>query len=106
MQSIQSVSGADCQYETRPEFPDRALLPAELHSAEEVCTMRFVLIVGAALGFLVASEGVASAQTFRTGPEANKYLFMFYAIDDMTREFSLPEIEAIKKNSEPMVYAD
>jgi hypothetical protein len=68
--------------------------------------MRFVLFVAAALGFLVASEGAASAQTFRTGPEANKYLFMFYAIDDMTREFSLPEIEAIKKNSEPMVYAD
>jgi hypothetical protein len=31
---------------------------------------------------------------------------MFYTIDDMTREFGLPEIEAMRKNSEPMVYAD
>jgi hypothetical protein len=67
--------------------------------------MRLVLIVAAFVGLLAAPSG-ARAQTFRTGPEANKYLFMFYAIDDMAREFSLPEIEAVKKNSEPMVYAD
>jgi hypothetical protein len=67
--------------------------------------MRLVLIVAGVIGLLAAPSG-ARAQTFRTGPEANKYLFMFYAIDDMAREFSLPEIEAVKKNSEPMVYAD
>ena len=65
--------------------------------------MRLVLLT-AAVGLLAG--GSAGAQTFRTGPEANKYLFMFYAIDDMTGEFSLPAIEAMKKNSEPMVYAD
>ena len=64
------------------------------------------LILFAAAGVLLAATGPASAQTFRTGPEANKYLFMFYAIDDMTGEFSVPAIEAMKKNSEPMVYAD
>jgi hypothetical protein len=68
--------------------------------------MRLVLFAAACVGLFVASERAATAQSFRTGPEANKYLFMFYAIDDMTREFSLPEIESIKKNSEPMVYAD
>jgi hypothetical protein len=31
---------------------------------------------------------------------------MFYAIDDMAREFSLPEIETIKKNSDATIYAD
>lgn len=65
--------------------------------------MRLALL--AAAGLLVAAAP-AGAQTFRTGPEANKYLFMFYAIDDMTGEFSLPAIEAMRKNSEPMVYAD
>ena len=64
--------------------------------------MRLVLLAATAL----VAAAPASAQTFRTGPEANKYLFMFYAIDDMTGEFSLPAIEAMKKNSEPMVYAD
>ena len=68
--------------------------------------MRLVLFAAAGVGLFVASEPAATAQTFRTGPEANKYLFMFYAIDDMTREFSLPEIEAMKKNSEATVYAD
>jgi len=67
--------------------------------------MRLVLFVAAVVG-LFAAPPAARAQTFRTGPEANKYLFMFYAIDDMAREFSLPEIEQVQKNSEPMVYAD
>jgi hypothetical protein len=60
----------------------------------------------AAAGLLLAAGQSANAQSFRTGPEANKYLFMFYAIDDMAREFKLAEIEAIKKNSEATVYAD
>lgn len=68
--------------------------------------MRRVLFAVAFVGLVVGFAPAAHAQTFRTGPEANKYLFMFYAIDEMTREFSLPEIEAIRKNSEPMVYAD
>jgi hypothetical protein len=68
--------------------------------------MRRVLF-GAAFALLfVGLAPTANAQAFRTGPEANKYLFMFYAIDDMTREFSPAEIEKIKKNSEATVYAD
>src|SRR5260370_19702797 len=58
------------------------------------------------VGLFVSSGQTARAQAIRTGPEANKYLFMFYAIDDMTSEFKLGEIETMKKNSEPMIYAD
>ena len=68
--------------------------------------MRSVLLAAAGVVGLFISGQSANAQSFRTGPEANKYLFMFYAIDDMAREFSLPEIEAIKKNSDATVYAD
>jgi hypothetical protein len=68
--------------------------------------MRRVLF-GAAFALLFAGFApTANAQAFRTGPEANKYLFMFYAIDDMTREFSPAEIEQMKKRSEATVYAD
>lgn len=66
--------------------------------------MRFSLLAAAVV--CLAADRPAAAQSFRTGPEANKYLFMFYAIDDMTREFNLADLEAMKKNSEPMVYAD
>src|SRR5258708_9319600 len=68
--------------------------------------MRLTLFATAFVGLFVALGQPARAQTFRTGPEANKYLFMFYAIDDMTREFKLVEIETMKKNSEAMIYAD
>jgi hypothetical protein len=67
--------------------------------------MRLALLAAAVVG-LAGTCSTAHAQAIRTGPEANKYLFMFYAIDEMTREFKLAEIEAIRKNSEPMVYAD
>jgi hypothetical protein len=65
-----------------------------------------VLFAAAFIGLFFGSSQVSNAQAFRTGPEANKYRFMFYAIDDMVREFSLAEIEAIKKNSDATVYAD
>jgi len=68
--------------------------------------MRRVLFAAAFIGLFLGSNQVAKAQAFRTGPEANKYLFMFYAIDDMAREFSLAEIELIKKNSDATIYAD
>ena len=68
--------------------------------------MRRFLFATAFIALFFGSSQVSNAQAFRTGPEANKYLFMFYAIDDMTREFSLADIEAIKKNSEATVYAD
>lgn len=68
--------------------------------------MRACLFAAAFLTFFVVSGQSAHAQAFRTGAEANKYLFMFYAIDDMAREFRLDEIGTIKKNSEPMIYAD
>ena len=68
--------------------------------------MRLVLFAATFISLFFAGARPARAQAFRTGPEANKYLFMFYAIDDMTREFSLPEIEAMKKNSDATVYAD
>lgn len=68
--------------------------------------MRSVLLAVPVLVGLLATNSSAKAQSFRTGPEANKYLFMFYAIDDMAREFSPAEIESIKKNSDATVYAD
>jgi hypothetical protein len=68
--------------------------------------MRFVLCALGVVALFVGSSQTSRAQSFRTGPEANKYLFMFYAIDDMVREFKLSEIETIKKNSEAPVYAD
>jgi hypothetical protein len=68
--------------------------------------MRRILFLAAFAGLFFGSGQASNAQAFRTGPEANKYLFMFYAIDDMVREFSLAEIEAIKKNSEATIYAD
>jgi len=68
--------------------------------------MRIALLAAAIVLALVTTNQTAKAQSFRTGAEANKYLFMFYAIDDMSREFSLPEIETIKKNSDATVYAD
>jgi len=68
--------------------------------------MRPTLLAAAVAGLLLAMPAISHGQSFRTGPEANKYLFMFYAVDDMAREFRLEEIETIKKNSDPMVYAD
>jgi hypothetical protein len=68
--------------------------------------MRRFLFVAAFAGLFFGAAQVSNAQAFRTGPEANKYLFMFYAIDDMVREFKLAEIETIKKNSDATVYAD
>ena len=68
--------------------------------------MRPVFFAATFVGLFLASNPNASAQGGRVGPEPNKYLFMFYAIDDMTREFKLDEIAAIKKNSEATVYAD
>jgi hypothetical protein len=68
--------------------------------------MRFVLFAAGFVALFLGSSQTAHAQTFRTGPEANKYLFMFYAIDDMAREFRLTEIESIKKNSDAPIYAD
>jgi len=68
--------------------------------------MHRFLFAAAFVGLFFGADQVSNAQAFRTGPEANKYLFMFYAIDDMAREFKLAEIEAIKKNSDATVYAD
>jgi hypothetical protein len=68
--------------------------------------MRCVLFATGFIGLFLGSNQVAKAQAIRTGPEANKYLFMFYAIDDMVREFKLAEIESIKKNSDATIYAD
>ena len=68
--------------------------------------MRPVLLAVAFVGLLAAAPPPASAQPLRTGPEANKYLFMFYAVDDMARELNLDNIEVMKKNSEATVYAD
>jgi hypothetical protein len=68
--------------------------------------MRLGLFAAAFVAFFASTQQVSHAQSIRTGPEANKYLFMFYAIDDMAREFSLDAIEGIKANSESTVYAD
>ncbi|HKA06539.1 MAG TPA: hypothetical protein VKD71_04725 [Gemmataceae bacterium] len=68
--------------------------------------MRRFLFVAAFLGLFFGSSQVSNAQAIRTGPEANEYLFIFYAIDDMMREFRLDQIEMIRANSEATVYAD
>jgi hypothetical protein len=68
--------------------------------------MRLMLLAAAVTGLFLSLPANSYGQSFRTGPEANKYLFMFYAVDDMAREFRLEEIEAIKKNSDPLIYAD
>jgi hypothetical protein len=68
--------------------------------------MRIALFAVAFAAIFLATGQSSHAQAFRTGPEANKYLFMFYAIDDMAREFRLDEIETVKKYSDATVYAD
>jgi hypothetical protein len=65
-----------------------------------------ILFASAFIYLFLGSGDACRAQAIRTGPEANEYLFIFYAIDDMTREFTLKEIEGIKRNSEAPVYAD
>jgi len=67
--------------------------------------MRPVFLAATFVSFLVVCGPSANAQGSKSS-EASKYRFMFYAIDDMTREFKLEEIAAIKKNSEATVYAE
>jgi hypothetical protein len=46
------------------------------------------------------------AQALRTGDEANEYLFVFYALDDLMREFAPEQIEAVRKSPDMNFYAD
>src|SRR5262245_65281669 len=67
--------------------------------------MRYVLFAIGFIGLFAGSSQPARAQAIRTGPEANEYLFAFYALDDLVREFDLEQIESIKKKAEFQFYA-
>lgn len=54
----------------------------------------------------LGSSPASYAQALRTGDEANEYLFVFYALDDLMREFAPDQIEAIKKAQDANFYAD
>jgi hypothetical protein len=68
--------------------------------------MRYVLPAVLFAALFVGSSPSSHAQALRTGDEANEYLFVFYALDDLLREFAPDQIEAIKKSPDPNLYAD
>jgi hypothetical protein len=67
--------------------------------------MRYVLFAIGFVGLFAGTAQPARAQALRTGPEANEYLFVFYALDDLAREFDLKQIEGIKKQPDFTFYA-
>jgi hypothetical protein len=68
--------------------------------------MRRILPAVLFAALFVGSSPSSDAQALRTGDEANEYLFVFYALDDLLREFSPDQIEAIKKGRDANFYAD
>jgi hypothetical protein len=67
--------------------------------------MRYVLFAIGFIGLFAGTAQPARAQAIRTGPEANEYLFVFYALDDLARELDLEQIESIKKKPDFQFYA-
>jgi hypothetical protein len=65
--------------------------------------MRYFLTAVLLTGVALPS---ARAQALRTGEEANEYRFAFYALDDLVREFSPDNIDAIKNQRADQFYAD
>src|SRR5829696_1706355 len=68
--------------------------------------MRRILPAVLFAALFVGSSPSSHAQALRTGDEANEYLFVFYALDDLLREFSPEQIEAIKRGRDTNFYAD
>jgi hypothetical protein len=68
--------------------------------------MRYLLSTAVFTALFVGSSPSSHAQALRTGDEANEYLFVFYALDDLMREFAPDKIEAVKKSPDTNFYAD